>query len=128
LLPGRRPKDAALAALEQRLGDRGVHLVRVEKAIAEFETAVQDFEQADRSVFAGWSAEFPPLDLFYSGSNLRARLAGALRTQPARLTNLSARVGPLAESYVSVAARMIEEIRSAPLPDRPEPGDMEVAA
>jgi hypothetical protein len=115
-------KDAALVAFEKKLSDRAAAAGRVEKAVAEFSASLTAYDNATRLAFAVWPDTFPPFTIFegYSHSYLSRRIGGLLHMNsgaaPTLFADLPRRLGSLTESEVRIAATIVEDVRSAPLP------------
>lgn len=116
-------KSEALASFEKQFADRDAAAVEVDRAIAAFSESLRRYRQACRAPFATWPDTFPPVRT-YEGSSysyVESRIASALRMQSpgaahTLLTELGTRLGSLAEHDRAHVATLIEDIRTAPLP------------
>ena len=123
-----RQKDAELQDFEKKLTGKATAGVRLDRAIVEFAAAMQAYNEACRAPFASWPATFPSIKIFegFSHSHMDSRIASALRMRsvaPELFANLSTRIGSIAERDIKIAASLVEDIRTAPLPklhDDPE--------
>jgi hypothetical protein len=121
-------KAAALSEFEKRFAARRDAAARITRAISELSEALKEHQLACRAPFSAWPHELFPDQKIFQGlsySFAAARIAAALRMQnpgaaQTLLTDLPARLGDLAAHDAALAASLIEDIRSSPLPQMPE--------
>ncbi len=121
-----RQKLEAMAVLEKDISARVAAAERFEKSLLEFCAAFAGYDEACRSSLKNWRADlFPPIGSFstHSRESVSGTIARIANRGGAFLVKLSSLVGPIAEPEIASAARLIEEIRQAPLPRLPADPD-----
>jgi hypothetical protein len=120
-----RDKDAAVAAIEEKLLAKGRAAAELEKAIAALGKAYCEYEQAAHAAFAEWDESLlGDARRVFVGDAVALQIAGALGMQPGgadiRLREIAARVGEIANPCARASAAIIEAMHDAPLPRLPE--------